>query len=91
MLKFVLFLLHGEIKVQIPPPSESSFLKILGLPNNNHGYLNIGVNSTRHDAFLHDYRPMRQNAKFRHIFQTFHAHISIINAHFSMKIDQNNV
>ncbi len=36
-------------------------------------------------------RPKRQNAKFRHIFQTFQAHISKINAHFPMKIDQGNI
>ena len=50
--------------------------------------MNREAKSTHHDAFVHDHRPMRQNAEFRHIFQTFHARISIIHAHYSMKIDQ---
>ena len=40
---------------------------------------------------MFNWRSMCQNAKFRHIFQTFQAHISEINAHFPMKIDQGNV
>ncbi len=94
MLKFVSMSFYSEsiINANQPPPLiRIVILKILGLPNNYYGHLNREVNSTHHDAFLHDYNAYASKCQISGHFSDFPIPYFQINAHFTMKIDQGNV